>query len=90
MYKELLDNQISNIQQDIITKFQEYDSLGVRESAILGLKIVFSPDKSHYIREHGETNFFLDFVEYGIMPVFEYDLEEREYTVTFYKRGVEI
>lgn len=90
MYKELLDNQISNIQQDIITKFQEYDDLDVREGAILGLKIIFPTDKSHYIRERGETSFFLDFIEYGIMPVFEYDLEEREYTVTFYKRGVGI
>lgn len=90
MYKELLDNQISNIQQDIITKFQEYDDLDVREGAILGLKIVFPADKSRYIRDRGETSFFLDFIEYGIMPVFEYDLEEREYTVTFYKRGVGI
>lgn len=88
MYKELLDNQISNMQRDIIAKFQEYDDLDVREGAILGLKIVFPPDKSRYIRKHGEANFFLDFIEHGIMPVFEYDLEEGEYTVTFYKRGV--
>ena len=88
MYQELLDNQISNMQRDVITKFQEYDDLDVRESAILGLKVIFPADKSHYIREHGETSFFLDFIEYGIMPVFEYDLEEKEYTVMFYKKGV--
>lgn len=88
MYKELLDNQILNMQQDVIAKFQEYGDLDVRESAILGLKVIFSADKSRYIREHGETSFFLDFIEYGIMPVFEYDLEEKEYTVMFYKKGV--
>lgn len=88
MYQELLDNQISNMQRDVVAKFQEYDDLDVKESAILGLKVVFSADKSRYIREHGETSFFLDFVEYGIMPVFEYDLEEKEYTVMFYKKGV--
>lgn len=88
MYKELLDNQISNMQRDIIAKFQEYDDLNVKEGAILGLKIVFPADKSRYIRDSGETSFFLDFVEYGIMPVFEYDLEEKEYTVMFYKKGV--
>ena len=88
MYQELLDKKISDMQRDVITKFQEYEDLDVRESAILGLKVVFSADKSHYIREHGETSFFLDFIEYGIMPVFEYDLEEKEYTVMFYKKGV--
>ena len=88
MYKELLDNQISNMQRDVVAKFQEYEDLDVKESAILCLKVVFPADKSHYIREHGETNFFLYFVDYGIMPVFEYDLEEKEYTVMFYKKGV--
>lgn len=88
MYKELLDNQISNMQRDVVAKFQEYEDLDVKESAILGLKVVFPADKSHYIREHGEINFFLYFVDYGIMPVFEYDLEEKEYTVMFYKKGV--
>lgn len=88
MYKELLDNQISKMQRDIITEFQEYDNLDVKEGAILGLKIVFPSDKSRYIREFGETSFFLGFIEHGIMPVFEYDLEEKEYTVMFYKKGV--
>ena len=88
MYKELLDNQISKMQRDVVAKFQEYEDLDVKESAILGLKVVFPADKSHYIREHGEANFFLYFVDYGIMPVFEYDLEEKEYTVMFYKKGV--
>ena len=49
---------------------------------------VFSTEKSRYIREFGETNFFLDFIEYGIMPVFNYDSEEKEYTVVFYRKGV--
>ena len=34
MYQELLDNQISNMQRDIIAKFQEYNDLDVKESAI--------------------------------------------------------
>lgn len=88
MYKELLDNQISNMQRDIITEFQEYDNLDVKEGAILALMFVFSTEKSRYIREFGETNFFLDFIEYGIMPVFNYDSEEKEYTVVFYRKGV--
>lgn len=88
MYKELLDNKISNMQRDIINKFQEYDDLNVKEGAILGLKVIFPADESRYIRDSGETSFFLDFIEHGIMPVFEYDLEEKEYTVMFYKRGV--
>ena len=88
MYKELLDNQISKMQRDIITEFQEYDNLDVKEGAILALMFVFSTEKSRYIREFGEVNFFLDFIEHGIMPVFNYDSEEKEYTVVFYRKGV--
>lgn len=88
MYQELLDNQISNMQRDVVAKFKEYDDLDVKEGAILGLKVIFPADKSRYIREYGEISFFLDFVEYGIMPLFGYDLEEKEYSVVFYKKGV--